>query len=190
MPASRFAVPIGAERLEVQRVAQVACLRKSGEASRSHALQLECKGNNMKPLTLLPAVLCAMAMPAFANDACTAATTRGFYGFTCDGYLAPAPSTPLQPARSLGTCTADRSGFFTCEATVNLAGQPLMQTLKGQAVTSADCTGTITYQQTIFGQPVPDLHIRYFVLDEGDTIKGLPLDSGQVLSCVLKRIRN
>jgi hypothetical protein len=144
----------------------------------------------MKTLTLLLTVLCLIATPALAGEACNAATTRGFYGFTCDGYLAPAAGVSLQFARSLGTCSADRHGVFTCEATVNVAGQPLVQGLTGQSVTNADCTGTITYQQTIFGQPVPDLHIRYFVLDDGDTIKGLPLDSGQVLSCVLKRIRN
>jgi hypothetical protein len=144
----------------------------------------------MKTISLVLAIPCLIATPVLATQACDALTTRGFYGFTCDGYLAPVPGTSLQPARSLGTCNADRSGIFTCEATVNVAGQPLQQALRGQAVTNADCTGTITYQQTISGHPVPDLHIRYFVLNDGDTIKGLPLDSGQVLSCTLKRIRD
>jgi hypothetical protein len=143
----------------------------------------------MKIVPLVLAMSALIATPALANNSCNAQTTRGFYGFTCDGYLAPAAGAPLQPARSLGTCNSDRNGNITCEATVNVGGQPLQQALKGQAMNNADCTGTITYQQTIFGQPAPDLHIRYFILNDGDTLHGLPLDSGQVLSCTLKRIR-
>ena len=69
-----------------------------------------------------------------------------------------------------------------------MAGQILPQALQGQANNEPNCTGTITYKQTIFGQPAPDLNIRYVILDNGDSIKGLPIDSGQVLSCVLNRI--
>ena len=44
------------------------------------------------------------------------------------------------------------------------------------------------YRAAIFGQPAPDLNIRYVILDNGDSIKGLPIDSGQILSCVLNHI--
>jgi hypothetical protein len=134
------------------------------------------------------AVLGCGALPVLAGPQCTAHTTRGFWAATCDGYLAPAPGASLQPARLLSTCTTSRSAFWDCEGTVNVGGQILPQELHGQAFNNENCTGTITYIQTIFGQPAPDLNIRYVILDGGDTIKGLPIDPGQVLSCVLNRI--
>ena len=84
--------------------------------------------------------------------------------------------------------TTRGSWAYTCDG--YLAGQILPQTLHGQANNNENCTGTITYTQTIFGQPAPDLNIRYVILDYGDTIKGLPVDQGQVLSCVLNRMSN
>jgi hypothetical protein len=134
------------------------------------------------------AVLGFAAVPALAAPQCTPHTTRGFWAATCDGYLSPAPAAALQPARLLATCTSSRTAFWDCEGTVNLGGQILAQELHGQAINNENCTGTITYAQTIFGQPAPDLNIRFVVLDQGDTIKGLPIDPGQVLSCVLNRI--
>jgi hypothetical protein len=142
----------------------------------------------MRKSTFILAPLCMMAIPAFAGDRCGPQTTRGFWGFTCDGYLAPAPAAPLMPARFLGTCVGDRTGHITCEGTANVGGQILIQALTGQANNNENCTGTIKYTQTIFGQPAPDLNVRYFILDDGNVIKGLPTDPGQVLSCVLNRM--
>src|ERR1700686_157963 len=101
---------------------------------------------------------------------CNQQTTRGFWAFTCDGYLAPAPEAPLLPARLLGTCNASKTAYWGCEGSANVAGQVLVQALHGQAHNNENCTGTITYTQTIFGQPAPDLNIRYVILDEGDKI--------------------
>lgn len=132
--------------------------------------------------------LCFVALPAIADQRCNQQTTRGFWAYACDGYLAPAADAPLEPARILGTCNASNTASWSCQGTVNLAGQTLPQTLHGQANNNANCTGTITYTQTIFGQPAPNLDIQYVILDQGDKIKGLPIDPGQVLSCVLDRI--
>ena len=134
------------------------------------------------------AILSTVALPVLAEPSCKAKTTQGFWAYTCDGYLAPAQGAPLQPTRILGTCNASATAYWTCEGSVNVAGQILPQALQGQANNEPNCTGTITYKQTIFGQPAPDLNIRYVILDNGDSIKGLPIDSGQVLSCVLNRI--
>jgi len=150
---------------------------------------IETKGETAMKSTLIAiAVLSTIALPALAEPSCKAKTTQGFWAYTCDGYLATAQGAALQPARILGTCNATATAFWTCEGSVNVAGQILPQALHGQANNEANCTGTITYTQTIFGQPAPDLNIRYVVLDNGDSIKGLPIDSGQVLSCVLNRI--
>lgn len=144
----------------------------------------------MKRIACVVVPLCFVAMPAFAGQSCSQQTTRGFWAFTCDGYLAPAPAAPLQPARSLGTCNISKTGYAECEGTANVGGTILLQALHGQAYNEQNCTGTVTYTQTIFGQPAPDLNVRYVILDNGDMIKGLPVDPGQVLSCVLNRMSN
>jgi len=136
--------------------------------------------------------LCFVALPALAGSNCSQQTTRGSWQYTCDGYLVPpsAPPTELVPSRILGTCTASKMAYWNCEGTVNLGGTILEQALHGQAVNTDDCTGTITYTQTIFGQPAPELKIQYVISDNGDTIKGLPVSPNQVLSCLLNRTSN
>ena len=119
----------------------------------------------MKKHLFVFAFLGFAALPALAGQQCSPHTTRGFWVAACDGYLAPAPGAPLQPTRLLATCTSSRTAFWDCEGTVNVGGQILPQVLHGQANNNPDCTGTITYTQTIFGQPAPDLNIRYVILD-------------------------
>ena len=138
------------------------------------------------------APLCFVALPAMAGGQCNQQTTRGAWQYTCDGYLVPPPPAPpaLVPSRILGTCTASKTAYWSCSGTVNLGGTILQQGLNGQASNNNDCTGTITYTQTIFGQPAPDLQIQYVISDNGDTIKGLPVSPNQVLSCLLNRTGN
>ena len=138
----------------------------------------------MKMSTLIVAVLSCGTSFAIAAPQCTQQTTRGNWGFTCEGEL-PAGGASL---RSLGTCTASRTGFWDCTATVNLGGQIVPQELHGQAHNNADCTGNISYEQSLGGQPAGQLNIKYVVFDQGDVIKGLPTNSGGVLACSLKRI--
>jgi hypothetical protein len=105
--------------------------------------------------------------------------------YTCEGTL----PTPAQTAtRILGSCTASKTGYFNCSGTVNLGGQILSQGLQGQATTLPNCTGTISYTQTVAGYPAPNLDINYVVTESGGAINGLPTNSGGVLSCSLKRI--
>jgi len=97
----------------------------------------------------------------------------------------------LAPARILGTVTADDNGTFTGGGTISLGGPAtLMQALTGTERLNRDCTGTITYTQTINGQPAPPLDITFIVSEHGDRINGLPMVPGAVLSCRLKRLSN
>jgi hypothetical protein len=139
----------------------------------------------MKHAAFIAAICSLFASPAFAAPACDARTTAGNWAFRCEGEL-PAPGPTA--TRSLGTCVASRSGFFDCTGSVNLGGAVLPQAVQGQAHNNADCTGTIHYEQQIGGQPAPPLDINYVILDNGDTIWGLPLNSGGVLACTLRRM--
>jgi hypothetical protein len=141
-------------------------------------------------LRLTATLFCAHAATAFAAPdpaarPCTAATTKGSWVYTCEGTL-PAPAQTN--TRILGSCTASKTGYFSCTGTVNLGGLILSQGLNGQATTLPNCTGTISYTQTVGGSPAPNLDINYVVSEAGGAISGLPTNAGGVLSCSLKRI--
>jgi hypothetical protein len=139
----------------------------------------------MKCQACLAAVLSLLMSLAFGGSSCDQRTTTGSWMFRCEGELSvPDPTA----ARSLGTCTATRDAFWNCTGDVNLGGAIIAQTFLGQAHNNADCTGTIHYETTLGGQPAPPLDIKYLILDGGDTIWGLPLNSGGVLTCTLRRL--
>jgi hypothetical protein len=137
------------------------------------------------PALLALAGALLMADAAHASRPCSNDVTRGQWMYTCEGTL-PAPAQTA--TRILGTCSASRSGFFACEGTVNLGGMMVPQGLQGQANTQSSCRGTISYQQTLGGQPAGTLDIEYVVSESGDVINGLPTNSGGVLACTLRRI--
>jgi hypothetical protein len=139
-------------------------------------------------LLLALAGLATAAHSTHASRPCAADTTRGNWVYTCEGTLPGPPAGAQTDTRILGTCTASRTGVFTCTGTVNLGGLILPQGLQGQAVTQPSCRGTISYTQTIGGAPAPNLDIEYVVSEGGDVINGLPTSSGGVLSCSLRRI--
>lgn len=139
----------------------------------------------MNTRSLVALATLAAASAAHAAPQCTQQTTRGTWMYTCEGTL-PAPSPT--PTRILGTCTGSPSGYFTCAGSVNLGGQIIAQGLIGQAINLPNCTGTISYAQTLGGAPAGTLDIQYVISEGGGAINGLPVNSGGVLACVLKRI--
>jgi len=139
----------------------------------------------MKWQTLGMLVISLECCVAQAAPSCTPQTTRGYWVYTCEGQL-PVPA--MTPTRLLGTCNTSRSGYWTCDGSINLGGVVLPQSLVGQANNQADCTGMITYANVVGGQPAGTLDIDYVILNGGGTIKGLPTNSGGVLACSLERI--
>ena len=128
--------------------------------------------------------------PARAQQ-CTARTAVGRYTVVCDGFLTPAPNSPLVPAKELATVVGDSSGTFkSSDGILSLGGIILRSAVIGTGVTKPDCTGTITYKQHINGQAAPDLHLAYVVSNNGDAIDGIDTDPGAVFSCHLTRIEN
>jgi hypothetical protein len=120
---------------------------------------------------------------------CSARTTVGRYVVICEGFLSPVPNSPLVPAKELATVDADASATFkSSDGILTLGGVILHSAVIGTGHTNPDCTGTITYEQTIDGQAAPDLHISYVVSKNGDSIHGIILDPGSVFSCHLTRI--
>jgi hypothetical protein len=147
-------------------------------------------GNLMIASGLLVQGLVVTTSAAGAQQ-CTAKTTVGRYIVVCDGFLSPAPNSPLVPAKELATVVSDSSSTFkSTDGALTLGGIILHSTAIGTGLTKPDCTGTITYQQTINGQAAPDLHIAYVISKNGDAIDGIDMDPGTVFSCHLTRIAN
>jgi hypothetical protein len=126
-----------------------------------------------------------LALPAWAERPCTAELTKGRWMYSCEGTL-PAPEQTN--TRILGFCEAKPNGHFSCNGTANLGGNILSQGLEGLALTERSCRGTISYAQTINGVYVGQLDIQYVVSEGGKAIDGLPVNSGGVLACKLRRI--
>ncbi len=144
------------------------------------------KARTLLRLGLLPA--CLLLAGSLHAQGCYTWTTVGRYIVTCDGFLAPAPNASLVPARVLGVTTADENGTFKGSATVSLGGTIVTQTVTGTEKLNRDCTGTISYSQTLGGQPCPPLDLTFVVSEQGNKINGLATDAGTVMSCVLTRI--
>jgi len=121
-----------------------------------------------------------------AAPQCSQQTTRGTWVYSCEGEV-PVPGAP---ARMLGTCIASPSAFWSCSGYINVGRTILKQEFLGQAHNNDDCTGTITYAVKVNGQPASSLDVQYVVFDGGDSIKGLPTNSGGVLACSLNRMNN
>jgi hypothetical protein len=143
-----------------------------------------------KSFLLLAIVLNIAAVSTAAeNNSCSTRTTSGRYVVKCDGFLSLGPNSPLLPAKGLAVATADRHGNFNGSGAVSVGGSPgLPQTVTGTEQLNPDCTGTITYHQTISGNPAPDINISFVVFRDGDRISGIVTDAGAVYSCELTRV--
>ena len=119
---------------------------------------------------------------------CSNKMTEGRYLVICDGFMQPAPNAPLLPAKGLSVATSDRHGNITGAGTVNLGGTAVQQTVSGTQTLNPDCTGTVTYNQTINGYPGPPINITFVVSQHGDRINGLVVDQGAVFACELTRM--
>jgi hypothetical protein len=124
-----------------------------------------------------------------AEQHCSTNTTIGRYVVVCDGYLTPAPNSPLVPAKELATVTADAEFTFkSTDGILTLGGAVLHGEATGTGVLRPNCTGTITYSQTINGRAAPDIHFSFVISKGGDVIDGISIDPGAVYSCHLTRI--
>jgi len=144
-----------------------------------------------KSVSILVSVVFALVVGAAAQEKCSADTTAGNYDVKCSGFLSPGPNAPMVPATLLSKASADADGNWSGSGTLSLGGTIVTQDVQsvGPTHTNPDCTGSITYSQTINGQPGPDIHFNYIVGKNGDVIDGIGTDPGSVFSCTLARVR-
>jgi hypothetical protein len=122
-----------------------------------------------------------------ADEFCSTSTTAGKYLVVCDGYLTPGPNAPLTPAKVLSVGTSNFAGEVNATGTVNIGGQVVTQQVTGTEKVNPDCTGSITYSQTINGQRGPSISFTFVISENGNRLDGLSTDPGSALSCVLTR---
>ena len=85
-------------------------------------------------------------------------------------------------------CKQNSAGQSTCETTLRRGGTILNQQVTGSVSVQSDCTGNSSFAPRINGQPAPDLHLRFFVLEGGKQMKALATDPGTVLKCGKNRL--
>lgn len=130
-----------------------------------------------------------LTVNAAAAQQCSSKTTIGRYLVVCDGFLSPAPNSALVPAKQLATATADESGTFkSTDGILSLGGLILHSSVIGTEILKPDCTGNITYAQSINGQAAGSIHLSFVVSNNGNAIDGFSTDPGTVFSCHLTRI--
>jgi hypothetical protein len=121
-------------------------------------------------------------------EQCSNKTTEGRYMVIGDGYLSTGPNMPLVPAKLLSTVTADANGMYSGTGTITIGGQVFVEEVVGTQQLNSDCTGFISYKQTINGQPTPNINFIFVVSEHGNRIDGLSVDPGAVFSGVLRRL--
>ena len=137
----------------------------------------------------LTVLVLVSAAPMWAQSgACSTQTIRGSYALTCTGLVSPAANAPQVPFSAIGTITTTWSGNVVGGAKVSLGGAILDQAASGTAVVNSDCTGSVSYDQKLNGQPAPKLNTVFHVLDDGKEIRGMAVDPGSTLSCNLRLI--
>ena len=149
---------------------------------------------NLTPIRLRTSLFVAGLLLLFgtgsklaAAESCTTSTTVGKYIVVCDGYLTPGPNAPLTPAKVLSVGSSNFAGEINATGTVNLGGVIVKQQVTGTEKVNSDCTGSVTYNQTINGQQAGSISFTFVVSENGNRIDGLSTDPGSALSCVLTR---
>lgn len=136
------------------------------------------------------ASMLAFTIMARAQGVCSASGIAGTYVIKCSGYLTPGPNAPMVPAALLAKGVGEPNGNWSGTGTVSLGGVIVTQDVKsvGPTEVKPDCTGSITYSQTINGQPGPNIHFNFIVGKNSAVIDGIGTDPGSVFSCTLTRV--
>jgi len=144
----------------------------------------------MKTRMALLLVTFLFAMAAFGqttHQACNLRSAEGAYGYSCSG------AYQGQPFAGYGYVFSDGKGQWHGYGKVSLNGTVLPWTHNTRpndpATVNPDCTGSVTYEVTIAGQPAPDAHFEYVIVDDGREVKGFPVDNGYAVTCQLIRER-
>ena len=139
-------------------------------------------------LAVVFSLLLISATLASAQASCSNKSAKGTYGYSCSG-VAPNPANGLkvEPFAAYGVVTADGKGQWNGYGKVSFNGAVLPWThdTHEPAIVNPDCTGSVTYAVTVGGNPVPDAHFEFVIVDDGREIKGFPIDTGYAVSCQL-----
>lgn len=129
----------------------------------------------------------AWAQNGMYNGYCSDETIQGGYSGTCTGWITPAPNASMVQFSALITVAIDANGNAAGGGKASIGGTIVDQTVSGKSSTSANCTGTVSYDQKINGQPAPKLNLAFLVLAKGDEIRGMSVDPGTAMICNLVR---
>lgn len=137
---------------------------------------------------MLFATVIAFAQNPPPMRGCNLRSAVGAYGYSCTG-VAPNPfnNFAVEPFAAYGFVYGDGAGQWNGYGKVSFNGNLVPWThntrLGAPGTVKPDCTGAVTYQVTVGGQPAPDAHFEYVIVDNGREVKGFPVDPGYAVSC-------
>ncbi len=127
---------------------------------------------------------------ANAQQACSNKSAKGVYGYSWNG-VAPNPfdGFQIQPFAGYGVVTGDGRGQWNGQGKVSFNGTVVAwthnTTKDTPATVNPDSTGSVTYEVTVGGYPIPDAHFEFVIVNGGREIKGFPIDQGYAVTCQL-----
>jgi hypothetical protein len=135
----------------------------------------------MRIVTIVIAALFASPLYASAQT-CSERTLHGDYGIQISGTrpAAPTPSAPVEQLIGGGMGHFDGQGGYSLTGFTHgaITGVTVGQRGSGSYQVSADCTGTITFQNE--GQPFA-IQVVMVVVDEGKEVRGVTVSPAPVL---------
>jgi hypothetical protein len=146
-------------------------------------------------LFLLLATGMAAAAQQYGGPSCSNHSAKGRYGYACSGVAAnPYSGFSMQPFAAYGVVTGDGKGQWNGQGKVSFNGTVVPWThntrANDPAVVNPDCSGSVTYQATVDGSPIPDVHFEFVIVDGGREIKGFPVDPNWAVTCQMILVRD
>jgi len=126
-------------------------------------------------------LLIVSATWVYADERFKPASIKGDYGFTCTG------TVNGNPFAGIGQLNCDGRSTCSGAGTLNPNGVSLPWTFTGSYTLGGDGRGQVTYDQTVAGSPAGQLHIDFVVMKNGDELRGMPTESGFIVTCELAR---
>ena len=113
---------------------------------------------------------------------CSLRTVAGAYGYQCSG------TSNGMPFAANGYIYDDVNGVWRSHGTLSLNGTVMPWTAdvrpNDPVKINPDCTGSASFKVTINGQPAPDAHFDFIVMENGRNLRGIETDPGTTVTCM------
>ncbi len=112
------------------------------------------------------------------DEPCSNASLSGSFGFTATGTV-----LAVGPVAQVGRQTFDGEGNTAGTGTISANGNIFRGTFTGTYTVNPDCTGSLTFEESVLGV----VHADVVIVDDGREFRAIQTDPGVVLTVVEKK---